>query len=171
VAVTGFLLGVLSFLHALSHLERISHRPTTCSSSLNYLSHLERALHHWPTRPHAVQHCLVKKTHGKTDTGFPTGSTMDGHFYFPIRQHRIDSSYSFRGCVKKNPRRVNTGSNCSDRGGTDYHRSQPRLFGFQGCTRVFFLQRSDCLPSDRQVEWRRTPLMALPGHFICMHQG
>jgi hypothetical protein len=138
VAATGFLPGVLSFLRALSHLERIAHRPTTYSSNLNHLSHLERVLHHWPTRPHAVSTAWSQQLTGKTDTGFPTGSTMVGHFYFPIRQHRIDSRSGCRGCVTNNPCRVNTGSNCSDRGGTGYLRSQPRLFGFQGCTRVFF---------------------------------
>jgi hypothetical protein len=95
VAATGFLPGVLSFLHALSHLERITHKPTTCSSNLNHLSHLERALHHWPTRPHAVITAWSQQLTGKTDMGFSAGSTMVGHFYFPIRQHRIDSHF---GC-------------------------------------------------------------------------
>jgi hypothetical protein len=63
VAATGFLSRVLSFLRALSHLERIAHRPTTYSTNLNHLSHLERALYHWPTRPHTVQHCVVITTH------------------------------------------------------------------------------------------------------------
>jgi hypothetical protein len=50
VAVTGFLPGVLSFLCALSHLERIAHRPTSHTQSSTV----------WPQQPT-----------GKTDTGFP----------------------------------------------------------------------------------------------------
>ena len=50
VAATGFLPGVLSFLYALSHLERISHRPTRHTQSSTA----------WSQQPM-----------GKIDTGFP----------------------------------------------------------------------------------------------------
>jgi hypothetical protein len=112
-----------------------------------------------------------KQLMGKTDMGFPTGSTMAGHFYFPIRQHRIDSRSSFQGCVTNNPRRVNIGSNYSDRGCIGYLRSQPKIFHLSGTHQGILLQRFDRSPSDHQVEWRRIPLMAPLGRFICMHQG
>jgi hypothetical protein len=69
MASIGFLPGVLSFLHALSHLERNTHRITTYYTNLNHLSHLERALYHWPIRPHAVQHCVVTTTHEENRHG------------------------------------------------------------------------------------------------------
>jgi hypothetical protein len=109
VAATGFLPGVLSFLCALSHLERIAHRPTTYSSNLNHLSHLERVLYNWPTSPTQSSTAWPQQPMGKIDTGFPTGSTMaDG-----LTQHKIDSWLS-QG--QKFHTGVNTGSICSDRG-------------------------------------------------------
>jgi hypothetical protein len=43
VAATGFLPGALSFLRALSHLERVTHRlGKTCLFNNNHLPHLER---------------------------------------------------------------------------------------------------------------------------------
>jgi hypothetical protein len=42
VAATGFLSGALSFLHVLSHLERVAHRlGKTCLFNNNHLPHLE----------------------------------------------------------------------------------------------------------------------------------
>jgi hypothetical protein len=40
-------------------------------------------------KPHAVQHCVATTTHGKTDTGFPTGSTMVSQSWLRDR----DTSY------------------------------------------------------------------------------
>jgi hypothetical protein len=76
VAATRFLPGVLSFLCALSHLERIAHRPTTCSSNLNHLSHLKRVLYNWITSPTQSSTAWPQQPMGKIDTGFPTGSIM-----------------------------------------------------------------------------------------------
>jgi hypothetical protein len=71
VAVTGFLPGVLSFLCALSHLERIAHRPTTCSSSLNHLSHLKRVLNNWPTIHTQSSTAWPQQPTGKQTQAFP----------------------------------------------------------------------------------------------------
>jgi hypothetical protein len=165
VAATGFLPGVLSFLRALSHLERIAHRPTTCSTNLNHLSHLERALYHWPTRPHAVQHCVVTTTHGEHRHSFPTGSTMAGHFLFP------NPSTQDRLMLWLSEMRDKQSAQGSTQVRTVQTRDVPAIseintgiFGFQGCTRVF-LQRSDRSCSDGQVEWRSESLHGLPRLF------
>ena len=76
VAATGFLPGVLSFLCALSHLERVAHRPSNLFFQFNHLSLLERVLHKLANKPHAVQHCMATIADRKKDTGFPTGLTM-----------------------------------------------------------------------------------------------
>jgi hypothetical protein len=76
VATTGFLPGVLSFLCALSHLERVTHRPSNLFFQFNHLSLLERVFHKLAKNPHVVQHYVATIADGKIDTGFPTGSTM-----------------------------------------------------------------------------------------------
>jgi hypothetical protein len=126
-----------SFAHSLTWRESLTSQQPVLPTSITSLTWRERCTtgQQDPTQSSTA---WSQQLTGKTNTSFPTGSTMDGHFYFPIRQHRIDSRSGCRGCVTNNPRRVNTGSNCSERGGTDYLRSQPKLFGFQGCTRVFF---------------------------------
>jgi hypothetical protein len=59
VAATGFLPGALSFLCALSHLERSLIGQETCPFNLNHLSHLERVLYMLANKPHAVKHCTT----------------------------------------------------------------------------------------------------------------
>jgi hypothetical protein len=139
VAATGFLPGVLSFLCALSHLERIVHRPTTCSTNLNHPSDLERALHHWRGRPHTVQHCVVTTTHWEKQTrAFQQVQQWQVTSYFPIHQHRIDSRSGCRGCVTNNPRRGKCRFELFRqrmyRLSRNKHRYMP--FRFRGCTRV-----------------------------------
>jgi hypothetical protein len=95
VVVTRFLPGVFSFLCTLSLLERIAHRPTTCSSNLNHLSHLERVLYNWRNKP---PHSLA--LHGHTTNGekqtrlshrFNNGRWSHGYGYRQGSMHRIDA--------------------------------------------------------------------------------
>jgi hypothetical protein len=151
VAATGFLPGVLSFLYALSHLERIAHRPTTYSSNLNHLSHLERVLYNWPTSPTQSSTACPQQPMGKTDMGFPTSSTMANGL--------MDMASD------KNPR---TSSICSDGGcirfleiDTGYPRNQHRLFFSVFRIAQSLFQRSDGMYGSKdRTEWGRTPIMA-----------
>jgi hypothetical protein len=136
----------------LSHLERVAHRPdnlplptTITSLTWREVTHRLGMDLHWPASHAQSSTAWPQQPTGKTDTGFPNR----------LNNHEIDSRFWFRDCTKGTeiPR---TGSNCSDRGCTGYLRNQHRLFGFQGCTRVF-LQRSDRSRSDGRVEWRRNP--------------
>jgi hypothetical protein len=76
VEATGFLPGVISFLCALSHLERVAHRLSNLFFQFNHLSLLERVLNKLANKPHAVKHCMATIADRKIDTGFPTCSTM-----------------------------------------------------------------------------------------------
>jgi hypothetical protein len=55
----------------LSHLERIAHRPTTCSSSLNHLSHLKRVLNNWPIIHTQFSTAWPQQPMGKQTQVFP----------------------------------------------------------------------------------------------------
>jgi hypothetical protein len=59
VAVTGFLPRVLSFLNALSHQERGSHRPSNLFFQLQSPLSLERVLYKLANKPHRVQHYMT----------------------------------------------------------------------------------------------------------------
>jgi hypothetical protein len=122
----------------LSHLERVVHRPdnlplptTITSLTWREVTHRLSMNLHWPVSHAQSSTAWPQQPTGKTDTGFPNR----------LNNHEIDSRFWFRDCTRctEIPR---TGSNCSDKECTGYLRNQHRLFGFQGCTRVF-LQRSD----------------------------
>jgi hypothetical protein len=86
VAATRFLPGVLSFLCALSHLERIAHRPTSHTQSSTA----------WPQQPT-----------GKIDTGFPklVQQSQDGLTVTASGQglHAQARSFSRSGPMKEKP--------------------------------------------------------------------
>jgi hypothetical protein len=167
VAATGFLPGVLSFLCALSRLERIAHRPTTCSSNLNHLSHLERVLYNWPTNLPRSPALRGHTTNGKTTRAFPQAQQWKNGSGSRLRDrastHRFGQSD--RGCtwISQTPHRLS-----GSEGGTRFFyevgfSSQGRTLRTRVSTAHYTLRQS--------IEWRRTPLTAHLGHFIRMHQG
>ena len=131
MAATGFLPRVLSFFCALSHLERIPHRPTTCSSNLNHLSHLERVLYNWLTSPTQSSTAWPQQPMGKTNTSFPTGSTMANGL-------------------------TDMASDKTPRIGLMLRQRMPHTGSMVQRTYGVYLQRSDrSYCSEDQIEWRR----------------
>jgi hypothetical protein len=79
-------------LRTLSPGERVAHRPNHLFfQPQSPLSPGERVLHNWPTSHTQSSTAWSQQPTGKTDTGFPTGSTMAGHFLFlnPPTQDRL----------------------------------------------------------------------------------
>jgi hypothetical protein len=136
-------------------------------------------------KPHAVQHCVATQPTGKTDTGFPTGSTMAGHFLFlnPATQDRLTlwlsgtrDKQSMQGSTQvwtiqtedilRNKHRlpeVNTGLPRNHTG---------LLSDFRNARRSSCRVQTVSCSGQSRVEWQRgTPLTAHLGHFIRMHQG
>jgi hypothetical protein len=100
VAATGFIPRVLSFLCALSHLERDAHRPNHLFiQPQTPLSPGESV----SQRPYAVPHCAAAITHGNTDISFlKTGSAMAkwSHDHSFGTEASRTSSISDRGCTR-----------------------------------------------------------------------
>jgi hypothetical protein len=101
---------------------------------------------------------------GKTDTRFPTGSTMtewSRGYGLGTEIPHIGLICSGRECLNflkidtdYSPKSTQTFPIVSE-----WHEVSSRVgqgIWFRRCTRVF-LQRSDCSRSDGQVEWRRNP--------------
>jgi hypothetical protein len=172
VAAIGFLLGVLSFLCALSHLEKITHRPTNCSSNLNHLSHLERVLYNWPTSHMQSSTMWPQQPMGKIDTAFQHVQQWQVTYYFSIRQHRIDSHFGSQGCVTKNPcrgqHRFKLFRQRMYQLSQNEHRYTP--FGSE-YARGFLCRGQTSSPQTVGVEWSRNPHHGSSQPFICMGQG
>jgi hypothetical protein len=112
VATTGFLPGVLSFLCALSHLERVAHRPRNLFFQLQSpLSPGESVVQTGQQATCSPALCGHNNQWGKQTRAFQTGSTMTGWSH----------GYGFGTEIP------HTGSICSDRGCIRFSRNQHRL--------------------------------------------
>jgi hypothetical protein len=152
VAATGFLPGVLSFLCALSHLERVAHRPTTCSSNFNHLSHLERVLYKLANKPHAVQHCVATTTNGENRHGLSnrlSNDRMVSRLWLGDRDstHRLDLFRQRMSRLSRNQHRLSPKSthrllsvtSCPRRGRFRLHGSQQDVRAISEQIQAFLL--------------------------------
>jgi hypothetical protein len=161
VAATGFLPGVLSFLCALSHLERVAHRPNNLFFQLQPpLSPGESVVQ---TGQQATRSPALRDHNnqwGKQTRAFQTGSTMTGwsHGYgFGTETPHTGSICSDRGCIgfSRNQHRLSPKSTHRLRPPvSEWHEVSCR--GRTGRT-VHTLQRSDRFTLRGRVEWRRNP--------------
>jgi hypothetical protein len=68
VAATGFLPGVLSFLYALSHLERVAHKPSNMFFQVQPTLSPGESVLQLANKPHRVKHYTSTTFSGNPDT-------------------------------------------------------------------------------------------------------
>jgi hypothetical protein len=149
-------------VHSLTWRESLTGQATCSSNSITSLTWRE-CCSNWPTSHTQSSTAWPQQPTGKTDTGFPTGSTMTGwsHGYgLGTKIPHIGSISSDRGCLSL-PESTQTipelNTDFSPPTVSELHEVSSRVgrsVRFRRCTRVF-LQRSDHSRSDGRVEWRR----------------